>query len=153
MDAWRIQARKYGLKNSEGAFLTGGRWNMKGTRVIYASESPTLAALEVMVHHGGIPIDYVGIHIAIPDDITIHTMDLPSGWPDLVPAAVTAEQGTQWATSLVSAVLRVPSVTMSHSGSNYILNPAHKDFRRIRFSFEDIRFDARLRPRIGPSRL
>jgi RES domain-containing protein len=57
MDAWRLQDRKLPLKNSEGARLTGGGWNLRGTPVIYASESPTLAALEVMVHHGGVPID------------------------------------------------------------------------------------------------
>jgi RES domain-containing protein len=68
-----------------------------------------------------------------------------------MPESVTAQQGTEWAKSLESAVLRVPSITMSHSGWNYILNPSHEDFGRLEFSFQDIRFDARLRPRIGPS--
>ena len=113
--------------------------------MIYASETIELAAMEVMVHHGGIPEDYVGIKIDIPEDLETGSLDVPAGWPDLVPEQVTAEQGTVWATSLSQAVLRVPSATMSISGCNYLLNPAHPDFARISFSFAPIRFDPRLR--------
>jgi RES domain-containing protein len=119
----------------------------KATPVIYASENPVLAAMEVIVHHGGIPEDYVGIRIEIPDDLEIGTVDVPDGWPDVVPEELTAEQGTKWADACKQAVLRVPSATMSISGYNYVLNPAHPDFARISFTFEVIRFDVRLRPR------
>ena len=147
MVIWRLQSSKYSLINSEGAKLTGGRWNKPGTAVIYASEDIVLAAMEVIVHHGGIPEDYVGIKIDIPDDLEISILDIPDGWPDVVPEEVTAEQGTKWANTCKQAVLRVPSATMSVSGYNYILNPAHQDFARISFSFEPVRFDPRLRRR------
>jgi RES domain-containing protein len=146
MVVWRLQATGHPLINSEGAKLTGGRWNQPGTSVIYASEDIVLAAMEVIVHHGGIPEDYVAIKIEIPDDLEIATLDIPDGWPDLVPETVTAEQGTNWITRASQAVLRVPSATMSLSGSNYILNPAHLDFQRISFRFEPVRIDPRLRP-------
>jgi RES domain-containing protein len=148
MVIWRLQSSKCPLINSEGAKLTGGRWNRPGTGVIYASEDTVLAAMEVIVHHGGIPQDYVGIRIEIPDDLEIGTLDVPDGWPDLVPEEVTAEQGTNWANTCKQAVLRVPSATMSVSGYNYVLNPAHSDFARISFSFEPVRFDPRLRRRV-----
>ena len=85
MVIWRVQSSKYPLKNTEGARLTGGRWNQEGTPVIYASDTPALAAMEVIVHHGGIPVDYIAIRIDIPDDVEISTLDVPDGWPALVP--------------------------------------------------------------------
>jgi len=145
MVVWRLQGIGHPLINSEGAKLTGGRWNQPGTSVIYASEDTVLAAMEVIVHHGGIPGDYVAIKIEIPDDLEIGTLDIPDGWPDLVPEIVTAEQGTNWVTASRQAVLRVPSATMSLSGYNYVLNPAHPDFKRISFSFEPVKIDPRLR--------
>jgi RES domain-containing protein len=148
MVVWRLQDSKFPLINSDGAKLAGGRWNQPGTSVIYASESITLAAMEIMIHHGGIPEDYVGIRIEIPDDVQIGTIDIPSGWPDLVLEVVTAEQGTKWVSALEHAVLRVPSATMSLSGYNYVLNPAHPHFARILFSFVAVQFDPRLRRRV-----
>lgn len=147
MVVWRLQDRKHPLINGEGAKLTGGRWDQPGTAVIYASEDIVLAAMEIIVHHGGIPEDYVAIRIDIPDDLKIGISDVADGWPDLVPETVTAEQGTQWVNGGHEAVLRVPSATMSLSGYNYVLNPAHADFARVAFSFEAVRIDPRLRRR------
>ncbi len=131
MVVWRLQGSRHPLINSEGAKLTGGRWNLPGVPVICASEDMVFAAMEVMVHHSGIPEDYIGIRIEIPDDIGIGTLNIPGGWPDLVPEAVTAGQGTDWVNACSHAVLRVPSATMSVSGFNYVLNPAHPDFARM----------------------
>jgi RES domain-containing protein len=148
MVIWRCQSSQFPLINSEGARLTGSRRNREGTPVIYASESIVLAAMEVIVHHGGIPEDYIGVRIEVPDDLEIGTVEIPEGWPDVVPEAVTAEQGTTWLNACKQAVLRVPSATMSISGYNYVLNPAHPAFTRISFNFEPTRFvDERLRPR------
>ena len=145
MVVWRLQDVAHPLINSEGAKLTGGRWNQPGTSVIYASADIVLAAMEVIVHHGGIPENYVAIKIEIPDDLEIATLDVPDGWPDLVPEIITAEQGTTWATAARQAILRVPSATMSLSGYNYILNPVHPDFKRMSFAFAPVRIDPRLR--------
>ena len=146
MVAWRLQSSKYPLINSEGARITGGRWNRPGTSIIYASDSILLAALEVMVHHAGIPEDYAGIRIDIPDDIEIAVADVPDGWPNVVPEAVTAAQGSEWVEAGKHAVLQVPSATMSLSGFNYLLNPAHPDFQRISFTWHAVEFHPGLRP-------
>lgn len=60
---------------------------------------PFLAAMEVIVHHGGIPEDYVAIRIEMPDEVEILPANVPDGWPDLVPESITAEQGTVWVNS------------------------------------------------------
>jgi RES domain-containing protein len=145
MVVWRLQDRRHPLINSEGARLTGGRWNQKGTPVIYASEDIVLAAMEVIVHHGGIPEDHIAIKVEIPDDLEIGTLDVSAGWPDLVPEEITAEQGTKWLNAAGHAVLRVPSATMSLAGQNYLLNPVHPDFARISFTFAPVSIDPRLR--------
>jgi RES domain-containing protein len=112
MVVWRFQSSQFPLINGEGARLTGGRWNQEGTAVIYVSENAVLAAMEVIVHHGGIPEDYVGITIDIPEDIEIMTAEIPDGWPD-VREEITAQLGAIWVNAGQHAVMRVPSATMS----------------------------------------
>ena len=56
----------------------------------------------------------------------------------------TRDMGTNWAKSLTTAVLSVPSSVVPRE-RNYILNPAHPDFGRIRFANpEPFYFDDRL---------
>ena len=82
--AWRLdQARHAATWDSgEGAYLAGGRWNSKGTRVVYAALDPATAILEVAVHktfrvldtarHVLTAIDIVdpaAIHVVEPEDV------------------------------------------------------------------------------------
>ncbi len=56
----------------------------------------------------------------------------------------TREIGTKWATEKRSAVLAVPSVVIP-SELNFVLNPEHPDFKRIRIASPiDFDFDPRL---------
>ena len=83
MRVYRIASTKYASNDSEGARLHGGRWNEMGTPVIYSSASPSLAALEVLVHFQLIPADYRIISIVIPDDLKIESIEatsLPADW-------------------------------------------------------------------------
>jgi RES domain-containing protein len=131
-----------------GASLYGGRWNHKGTQVIYTAESYALCALEVLVNEDELANDYVSISIEIPDDLAITSLsvaDLPPGWDSNPSPDATAEIGTDWAKRLSTAVLSVPSAVIPRE-RNYMLNPAHPDFARIRFaSPEPFYFDDRLR--------
>ncbi|MGO8698175.1 MAG: RES family NAD+ phosphorylase [Limisphaerales bacterium] len=57
--------------------------------------------------------------------------------------------GDVWVLEARSAVLALPSVLISGE-ANYLLNPAHPDFKRISIGLpEKFTFDARLPPREG----
>jgi RES domain-containing protein len=72
----------------------------------------------------------------IPDAVailTIEATDLPRGWKKAVAPKKTKDLGTNWVKSGASAVLSVPSAVVPNE-RNYLLNPAHPDFKKIRFS-------------------
>jgi len=133
-----------------GASLYGGRWNHKGTPVIYAAASRALCALEVLANADELAGDYIVTPIEVPGDLTVTTLSieaLPFNWNAGKAINETADIGTDWANSLTSAVLVVPSAVIPRE-HNYILNPLHPDFSKIRFSSpEPFYFDDRLRPR------
>jgi RES domain-containing protein len=130
-----------------GASLYGGRWNHKGTPLIYSAESRALCALEVIVNADELAEDYISISIEIPDALSITSKsdaDLPTGWDSNPGMAETRDIRTDWAKGLTIAVLSVPSAVIPRE-RNYILNPAHPDFVRIQFSSpEPFYFDDRL---------
>src|ERR1017187_10731162 len=71
--------------SGEGARLYGGRWNSRGVRMVYASTSLALAAIETFVNlePNLRPADLVSIEGVIPDAIQTITFDvraLPERW-------------------------------------------------------------------------
>jgi RES domain-containing protein len=107
-----------------GASLYGGRWNHKGTPVIYSAESRALCALEVLANADELADDYISIPIEIPDDLAITTIavaDLPPGWNSNPSIDATRDIGTNWAKGLATAVLSVPSAVIPRE-RNYLMN-------------------------------
>jgi RES domain-containing protein len=148
MFVYRVASRQYAADNSEGARLYGGRWNNPGTPVIYTSASRSLAALEVIVNNGAIPVDYRLVVIQLPDSLSIESVaveDLAGGWLAGDAGTETADRGSAWASSLRTPVLRVPSAVIP-AEYNYLLNPQHRDFAIIEFYDEMAEYiDPRLR--------
>ena len=69
---------------------------------------------------------------------------LPDNWRVLPPPAETREIGDRWVRERRSAVLALPSV-ISPVDTNFLLNPEHRDFKRIRIAPpHDYDFDPRL---------
>src|SRR5262252_9514311 len=69
----------------EGARLYGGRWNSRGVRVVYASTSLALAAVETFVNlePNLRPGDLVSIEGNIPEEVEVARLDpeiLPRDW-------------------------------------------------------------------------
>jgi RES domain-containing protein len=131
-----------------GARRYGGRWNSPGVRVIYVSEHQSTAALEVFAHNKPfLPIyTFKAFRLQWPDDLTeiFPTKKLPANWRIHPPPIETREVGDRWVKQGRSAVLALPSV-ISPADTNFLLNPEHPDFKRIRIhppiNFE---FDPRL---------
>jgi RES domain-containing protein len=146
---WRLCKRRHAALDGEGARLAGGRWNSRGTAVVYASDSLSLAALELLVHCDPalLPDDLVAIAIGIPDGLAIRRVeaaDLPRSWRRHPAPESLARMGDEWAKGRTSAVLSVPSAVVPGE-RNVLLNPAHPDFRRIRAGrSEKFALDARL---------
>jgi RES domain-containing protein len=135
MFVYRVASRRYAPDNSEGARLYGGRWNNPGSAVIYSSATRSLAALEVIANNGAIPADYRVVVIELPDGLPIETVELehlPDGWPANDSGLETAGHGSEWVSSLRTAVLEVPSAVIPDE-HNYILNPQHPHFSMIGF--------------------
>jgi len=116
--------------------------------MIYASESRSLAALEILVHFSAVPRNFVLTEVELPDDISmlrIEAADLPAGWDAETISEATQNIGEHWAAEDEYPVLSVPS-SIVVAERNYVLNPAHPDFPTIRFlPSTPFRFDPRLK--------
>ena len=148
--AWRIVlASEAGHAFSgEGARRYGGRWNSVGTAVVYVSENQSSGALEVIAHNAPLSagMEYKAFHLEWPDGWTevLPQERLPANWRISPPAVETMEIGDRWVREKRSAVLAVPSAISPHD-RNFLLNPEHRDFKRIRIAPPiDYEFDPRL---------
>lgn len=152
MRVWRLCKKAHAAFDGEGARRVGGRWNRRGTPVVYASQSLSLAALELLVHADPafLPGDLVAIPADVPDALTVESIeaaDLPRDWRRYPAPEALADRGSDWARSGRSPVLSVPSAVVPLE-RNFLLNPAHPDFRRIRAGKpEPFHFDTRLTSR------
>jgi RES domain-containing protein len=148
---WRLCKRRHAALDGEGARLAGGRWNSRGTAVVYASETLSLAVLELLVHCDPalLPDDLVAIAIEVPDGLSARRIEaaaLPRTWRRFPAPESLVRLGDAWAKDRTSAVLSVPSAVVPGE-RNFLLNPAHPDFRRIRAGRpERFALDARLAP-------
>ena len=118
----------------EGARLAGGRWNRPGETVVYASASLALAVIETFIHLGedGLNIKFVSFTIAIPDSVAIERCRRPPrNWRAEPPGSESMRYGSRWLRVGRTAVLEVPSAIVPLE-KNYLLNPGHPDFRKIR---------------------
>ncbi len=135
MRVWRVTRRAHAAPDGEGARLYGGRWNLPNTPVVYASASLSLAVLEYLVHvdRDLAPSDLVSIAAIIPNSLLVETVEigqLPKGWQAPSDQESLQQLGSAWVRVRTCAVLRVPSALIPVE-FNYLLNPAHPDFRRI----------------------
>lgn len=119
--------------------------------MIYASESLSLAALELLVHlePSEVPNDLLSIEIELPDEPAIGAVADPGRFEDLdwraTPApGWQAELGEAWLEDGTFLWLAVPSAVVPEE-RNVLINPAHREFRRVRVRSErEFAFDLRL---------
>jgi RES domain-containing protein len=137
MTLWRlVKARHAGSAfDGEGARRYGGRWNARGTPVVYLGGTLSLAALEVFVHltTADARIAFVAIGVRVPDNASVESIDvaaLPGNWREEPPPEQTKALGTAWARGGQALLLRVPSVIVPQEW-NYVLNPRHPEFGSV----------------------
>lgn len=136
LSVWRLVTARLAKSafSGEGARLYGGRWNRKGVSLVYTAGTQSLAMLEMLVQDEPLRARYVIIEARIPKHMTIDRIkveDLPSDWRDIGAREKLQAIGTEWARKQSAAVLAVPSAIIP-AETNYLLNPRHPDFRRIR---------------------
>lgn len=149
---YRISKSKYARDLSgEGARRAGGRWNYKGTPIVYTADSSALATLETLVHFplNLAPKNRAIATIELPDELPITTIDLedlPDLWATYPAPNQLAEIENDWIQKQNTVALCVPSsITPNSEGRNYILNPAHLDFVRVRIiRIDEYMYDSRL---------
>lgn len=150
MRFWRICRRHYAAEaaTGAGARLYGGRWNSRGVKVVYASTSLALAAVETFVNlePNLRPADFVSIEGDIPDAVEIRRLDpatLPAGRHESRDESL-RRFGDQWIRGGETAALLVPSAAIRGEW-NVLLNPAHSEFSEITFRApERFEYDARM---------
>jgi len=151
MQVYRIIREKYldSVLSGKGAqYSKGFRWNSFGTPMVYTAESRSLAVLEVTVHldlSEDLPTDRYLATIDIPENLEIVALslnDLPPGWDAKPPGKISQRIGDGFIHGSSAPVLRVPSSIIQEE-FNYLLNPLHQDFAKIkslgpaRFGFDE----------------
>jgi RES domain-containing protein len=122
--------------DGEGAYRYGGRWSSPGVRLAYASEHLSLAMIEYFVHldRDDPPPDLVVATADVPDDVSrvnVSPGSLAATWRQTPAPVELAAIGDRFARRRRDAILVVPSA-LTPEESNWLLNPDHPDFARIR---------------------
>jgi RES domain-containing protein len=93
-----------------------------------------------------VPVSVLGRAVS-PDEVSIEVVtlaDLPRNWSAADSPPKLREIGQRWLDENVSAVLKVPSAVVVEEW-NYVLNPLHRDFKKLTFDKpERFQFDRRL---------
>lgn len=150
MIVFRLSKLKYSRDLSgKGAEKSGGRWNSKGTAMVYTGISRALCTAEIAVHTplGNVPSDYTLTSIELPDAIRITSLEadkLPGDWRSFPHPNSTQLLGDAFIAENKFLAMQVPSVVVQGEYT-ILINPAHKDFNKVRIiSTEAFVFDERL---------
>ena len=149
MRVWRIFPGRFrdSAFTGVGGLYAARRRNRRGTAMVYTATSRALAALEFFVNlvPNEAPDDLLIAEASVPDAY-IEAVDLgllPRNWRVLNHARC-REVGSEWAASLRSVALQVPSAVVEGDW-NVLLNPKHPDFRRVEIgAARPFRFDERM---------
>lgn len=149
MIVYRLCKSNYAADLSgRGAEKCGGRWNSKGTPVIYTCESRALCTAEIAVHTtlGNIPQDYMMVTLEIPDDLpfcVFETETLPIHWKNFPHSRSTQILGDAYLNEKYLTI-KVPSAVVQ-GDFNFLINPSHQQMNQVKIlKTEVFEFDERL---------
>ncbi len=146
---WRIS--RHGELHGAGGELADGRWHTvaKGKRIVYLSEHPALALLEVVANLKGNPHLFPDAYRMMKIDVRASVWSaarecgrLAPDWRNTID--LTRELGDAWLAVRSSALLKVPSAPSPES-FNYLLNPLHPDAQGLEVKWTQwVSYDKRL---------
>ena len=122
--------------SGEGGLYVAGRWNQKGTKAIYCSQSISLCTLE-WLSHNGLSVSGFSYHkfsIEIPDDLILKyaISDLSKEWCNTPSPNSNREFAGKNFFSLNEYVaMAIPSVMVPEE-FNLVINPLHVSFEEIK---------------------
>jgi RES domain-containing protein len=123
---WRISRHRD--LSGIGGLRAGGRWHYAGQPIVYLTENPASALLEVCVHTAAndIPPEFTLLRIEGPEIEVpaIAEVDLTEGWQTRF--EITRSLGTDWLGKKEAVLLRLPSAIVPET-TNFLFNPLHPD--------------------------
>ena len=133
MILWRIS--NHVSLAGDGGMRVSGRWHTRGRRIVYCSQSPAAALLEILVRFEidlrDLPARYRLLKLRAPDDLVVEQVklqDLPADWVERTD--VTRSNGDRWLEVGRSPLLSVPSAVVPET-FNVLLNPVHADAKQV----------------------
>ena len=104
--------------------------------MVYTAEHLSLAMIEYLAHldPDSPPTDLVLAQAEIPDDVSrirYKVGDLPPDWRNYPAPETLADLGSDFVRDGQAAIMIVPSALVTVE-NNWLLNPAHPDFRRVK---------------------
>ncbi len=130
-----------------GSATYGGRWNNKGTHVLYTAQTASLALLESIVHLSSIPTSGLCIlSMEIPDNsfCVIEVEQLPKKWYCYPSPERLKNIGDQFIKQGNYLAMQIPSSIIPEE-FNYLINPLHPDFKKIKlYPHKPLMVDERL---------
>jgi RES domain-containing protein len=158
MRVYRIAKKRFVSDLSgEGARLYGGRWNRKGSSLLYTSESRALAIVEFLVHLSPsiVPKDVCLAEIEVPNAAKIRQVEiegLPRDWASYPAPMALCEMTEEWIRRGRELLLRVPSAVVRDEW-NFLVNPGHPSFEGVKIvSIQEHVLDPRLLKKKDASR-
>ncbi len=117
-----------------GAKLMGSRWNSKGVPMLYTAQHISLAVLEMLVntHFKDYKIALDLLYIDLPDQFALTApglKNLKADWK--TDMGYTRYIGDEFVQQNRALILKVPSAVIT-AEYNYLVNPLHPDFKKIR---------------------
>ena len=127
MIVWRVSRHR----SLEGSAVPG-RWNLKGSRVLYTSANPSLCGWEVFAHQISSttwPGGYLLLKIKVQDTniLRVAAKDLPAGWNSLAYKNRVRKFGTALFAKNDILGFWIPSVVIPED-YNLVLNPMFANF-------------------------
>jgi len=128
---YRICRAEFAMNLKASGFA--GRWNQDGQKVLYASATRSLAALEHLANRSGLTLSasYRVLVLEVPDGAeALHSIlpeTLLTNWRRLTGYGRLQEIGADWYRGTESLMLRVPSVLIPQE-FNYLIHTQHPNF-------------------------